>query len=58
MREAGRGGPEPTGTGSGGPKPDGVFGRSRRMLWFVAFYALSLVAFTALVYALRFIVRG
>ncbi|HEV7440581.1 MAG TPA: hypothetical protein VGN94_13305 [Methylobacterium sp.] len=30
----------------------------RRVLWFVAFYALSLVSFTALVYLLRFIVRG
>ncbi|GJE46477.1 DUF2474 domain-containing protein [Methylobacterium soli] len=30
----------------------------RRLLWFVAFYALSLGAFTALVYLLRVIVRG
>ncbi|WP_274533567.1 MULTISPECIES: hypothetical protein [unclassified Methylobacterium] len=30
----------------------------KRLLWFVAFYAFSLVSFTALVYALRFIVKG
>jgi hypothetical protein len=32
--------------------------KSGRLLWFVAFYALSLGGFTALVYFLRFIVRG
>lgn len=29
-----------------------------RLLWFIAFYALSLVIFTALVYLLRTIVKG
>ncbi|GJE16568.1 hypothetical protein [Methylobacterium marchantiae] len=29
-----------------------------RLLWFVAFYATSLVAFTALVYLIRFIAKG
>lgn len=32
--------------------------KGRRILWFVAFYALSLGSFTALVYFLRAIVRG
>jgi hypothetical protein len=38
--------------GTGRPRGKG------RLLWFVAFYAVSLGAFTALVYFLRFIVRG
>lgn len=38
--------------GSGPPRT------GRRLLWFVAFYALSLVAFTALVYLIRTIARG
>lgn len=32
--------------------------RAGRILWFVAFYAMSLVTFTALVYALRYVVKG
>ena len=32
--------------------------KGRRLLWFVAFYAVSLVTFTALVYALRAVVKG
>jgi hypothetical protein len=36
--------------GSGQP------GRGRRLLWFVALYAASLLAFTAIVYALRALV--
>ena len=40
------------------PERNGSAGRNRRLLWFVAFYAVSLVVFTALVYALRIIVRG
>ena len=32
--------------------------KGRRLLWFVAFYAASLVTFTALVYFLRAIVKG
>lgn len=31
-------------------------GRARRLLWFVLIYAVSLAAFTALVYGLRWIV--
>ncbi len=29
-----------------------------RLLWFVAFYAISLVTFTGLVYFIRFIAKG
>jgi len=36
--------------------PSGAKGR--RLLWFVAFYAASLVTFTALVYLLRAVVKG
>lgn len=32
--------------------------KGNRLLWFVAFYAVSLITFTALVYLLRFIVKG
>ncbi|WP_281409795.1 hypothetical protein [Methylobacterium sp. BTF04] len=32
--------------------------KSRRLLWFVAFYAASLIVFTALVYTLRAVVKG
>ena len=31
-------------------------GRAKRLLWFVLIYMMSLVAFTALVYGLRWIV--
>ncbi|WP_156368925.1 MULTISPECIES: hypothetical protein [unclassified Methylobacterium] len=57
MRDAGRGA-DPGGSGSEGNESSGASGRNRRMLWFVVFYAVSLISFTALVYALRFIVRG
>ncbi|MDR7037703.1 MULTISPECIES: hypothetical protein [Methylobacterium] len=33
-------------------------GKAWRLLWFVAFYAASLLVFTGLVYFLRAIVRG
>ncbi|MEA1831328.1 hypothetical protein U8607_04455 [Methylobacterium durans] len=33
-------------------------GKGSRALWFVAFYAASLLVFTGLVYLLRAIVRG
>ncbi|WP_277996216.1 hypothetical protein [Methylobacterium sp. Leaf465] len=32
--------------------------KGRRLLWFAAFYAASLVTFTALVYLLRAVVKG
>lgn len=32
--------------------------KARRVLWFAAFYAASLATFTALVYALRAVVKG
>ncbi len=38
-----------------GPKAPPRIGR---LLWFVAFYALSLVVFTGLVYLIRFIAKG
>jgi hypothetical protein len=57
LRDAGRGA-DPGGSGSEGNESSGASGRNRRMLWFVVFYAVSLISFTALVYALRFIVRG
>ncbi|HVL70916.1 MAG TPA: hypothetical protein VM434_03430 [Beijerinckiaceae bacterium] len=40
---------------SGAGEPDRK-GRGRRLLWFVALYAASLLAFTAVVYALRALV--
>jgi hypothetical protein len=39
-----------------GREPPG--GRGGRLLWFVLFYGLSLLAFTGLVYAIRVIARG
>lgn len=38
--------------------PDECAGKGRRLLWFVAFYGLSLIVFTALVYGLRAVVKG
>jgi hypothetical protein len=32
--------------------------KGRRLLWFAAFYAASLVSFTALVYLLRAVAKG
>lgn len=40
-----------------GPTPD-ARRKAGRLLWFVAFYAMSLVAFTLLVYVIRFIAKG
>lgn len=40
------------------PLPGRKAGKGRRLLWFVAFYGLSLIVFTALVYGLRAVVKG
>lgn len=52
-------------TGARPPDPGGeagvgreVVSKGRRLVWFVGFYACSLIAFAAMVYLLRAVVRG
>ncbi|WP_375463619.1 hypothetical protein [uncultured Methylobacterium sp.] len=51
-------GARPPDAGGEGAVGEKAVRKGRRLIWFVGFYACSLLAFTAMVYLLRAVVRG